>query len=98
MADKFSFEEGTESTSKEVVLDSVDSLRECVNSLSVFAELEKRVNDVVVRVQDFAGGAEYLAKGNNDLWFLNDISYKKEKRGTFTLYYIKLDGRKVTRP
>ena len=98
MADKFSIEEGSNNgASKEISLDSMESLESCLRDMSIHTEIEKRINDVIVRVQEFAGGSEYLAKGMGDTWLLNDMAYKKEKRGTFTLYYIKLDGKKVTR-
>lgn len=100
MADKFSIEEGASAENgkgKDIVLDSMESLESCLREMSIHTEIQKRINDVIVRVQEFAGGSEYLAKGMGDTWTLNDMAYKKEKRGTFTLYYIKLDGRRVTR-
>jgi len=98
MADKFSIEEGQVPANKEVVLDSIDALRDILRSFSLHTELEQRVHDVIVRVQEFSGGSEYLARGMDDHWFLKNTAYKEERRGTFTLYYIKLDGRTVTKP
>ncbi len=98
MADKYSFEEGAVPENKEITLDSIDSLKTALRGFSVHAEVERRVNGALVRVQEFAGGAEFLARGMDDTWFLKDISHKIEKRGSYTLYYIRLDGRKVTRP
>lgn len=97
MADKFSFEEGA-SDNKEITLDSIDALETCLRGLGVFTEIQKRVHDVVVRTQAHVGGNEFLARMDTDLFWLRDVAYKREKRGAFTLYYIKLDGRKVEKP
>ena len=98
MADIYSFEEGAVPQNKEVILDSRQALDTILRQFSLHTEVEERINDVIVRVQEFAGGSEYLAKGMDDMWLLKDLAHRVEKRGSFTLYYIKLDGRKVTRP
>lgn len=98
MADKFSFEEGGVPKVKTIVLDSVEALEKALRSFSTHTEIEKRIHDVIVRVMDFAGGSEYLARGATEQFVLKQIAYKTERRGTFTLYYIKLDGKTVELP
>jgi hypothetical protein len=58
-------------------------------TLEVSATVEHRVTDSIVKVMDFAGSAQYLATGDQDVFWLKQLAYKVERRGTVVFYYVK---------
>jgi len=61
-----------------------------VSLMDVFAECEKTYRGAIVRVQDFTGTSQYLAKGQGDLHWLTAHSSKMERRGNYSIFHFEL--------
>lgn len=70
---------------------TIDSLRAALHEMNVMADIEPRVNDVIVRVRDNIGTGQFLATAMDDHFWLRGKSYKTERRGASTVYYLKMD-------
>lgn len=97
MADTFDF---TDDSKKEetVNLNSVEQLKGILYNMSLSTDVTQRSRDVLVRVQSSVGSSEYLARMEGDLHWLKSVSHKREARGSFRLFYIKIEGQEVPLP
>lgn len=70
---------------------TMESLRAHLHEMSVLAEIEQRAGDAIVLVRDNIGTGQFLANALDDHSWLRSKSYKTERRGTATLYFLRLD-------
>ena len=80
---------------KKVALTDVEILKKALASKSFEYEVEPYSNRAVVRVRKSGGTTMFLAKGGDDLFWLNSISDKKENRGDWTLYTVRFKGQEI---
>lgn len=66
-----------------------ESLRQILFSMGVSAELEVQSKQYVIRVFDFVGNSNYLASGDQDVFWLKKKAYKVERKGSIQVFYIK---------
>lgn len=71
---------------------NTEALKQFVAKLSLGADVEERVNDVVIRVTDNIGSAMYFANSTEDREWLRRNAYKQERRGSVTLFYLKIES------
>lgn len=64
-------------------------LRQRLQRMAVMTEIEEKNGQVIVRVPEATGTTMYMATGGHDMYCLRNLAYKREVRGTVTLYYIK---------
>jgi hypothetical protein len=80
---------------KKVKLDNVDVLKKALASKAFEYDVVPYSNRAVVKVRNGAGTSMYLAKGGDDLFWLNQISDKKERKGDWTWYTVRFQGQEV---
>lgn len=68
---------------------SAEDLRERVQKMVIFAEVENRGKQALVRVLDNTGTHHFMSTAATDYTYLRQHSYKTEKRGMATFYYFK---------
>jgi hypothetical protein len=67
------------------------NLQSLLHELNISAELEFRGDSLaVVRVTDNIGTSQYFSSSSLDYAYLKEKSFKIDRRGPTTLYYIKL--------
>lgn len=71
-------------------LPTIEGLQQELHNMSIMGDIEPRHSDVIVRVRDNVGTGQYLATAPDNHAWLTSQSYRKERRGDTTLYYIKV--------
>lgn len=80
---------------KKLKLDNIEVLKKALASRAFEYDVIAYSNRAVVRVRNGAGTSMYLAKGGDDLFWLNQLSEKKERKGDWTLYTVRFQGQEV---
>lgn len=72
-----------------------ENIRPWLNTLCFDTSLETRGNTAIIRIQTNAGTSMLLSKADDDLEKLKSKSYKKERRGSYLIFHIRLESENV---
>lgn len=65
-------------------------LKQLLEEMNIYADLEIKPKHVIVRVPDHTGTSQFYATSSDDHFSLKKLSYKTDRKGSFQLYYMKI--------